>query len=201
MSINFNFRMLLLCIATPFLSSCGGLLSSEKPVEKTYQLTPYIISQSEEGAESKPSLALSLMVVPGLDSDRILTISPDAELNHFAGARWPEHLPELMKSLLRRSLSSSGQFARVSGQRSAGIEDCQLSLEIQQFVTLIDRNNVASEVHLQMAGDFECMNVVRSITLEERISVTTNGLPAIVRAYQQGLDRLSSSLVKHLQDE
>ena len=201
MSANFSLRVLPLVFASTVLFSCGGLLDSDKPIEKTYQLDPYIASQTVAEPSSRPALSMSLTVVPGLDTDRILTINPDAELNHFSGARWPEHLPELAESLFRRSLQSSGLFSRVSRNRDSGIEDCSLELEIQQFSTSIDRNNVASHVQLQLAGNFKCLDVRYSIDLKERVAVNTQGLPAVVRAHQEGINRLSISLLEQLRTD
>jgi ABC-type uncharacterized transport system auxiliary subunit len=197
-SANFKFRVLPLIFIGTVLSSCGGLLDSNKPIEKTYQLDPYIASQPAAEPPGRPGLSMSLTVVPGLDTDRMLTINPDAELNHFSGARWPEHLPELAESLFRRSLQSSGLFSRVSRSRDSGGDDCTMELEIQQFSTSIDRNSVASDVQIKLAGSFSCHDIQHSIDLKERVAVNTQGLPAVVRAHQEGINRLSISLLEQL---
>ena len=201
MSANFRFRVLPLIFVGTVLSSCGGLLDSDKPIEKTYQLDPYIASQPAADLSGRPALSMSLTVVPGLDTDRIITINPDAELNHFSGARWPEHLPELAESLIRRSLQSSGLFSRVSRNRNSDGEDCILELEIQQFSTSINRTNVATDVQIKLAGNFSCHDIQHSIDLKERVAVSTQGLPAVVRAHQEGIIRLSTSLLEQLRTD
>ena len=107
-------QWLFISLACVGLPACGGLLNSDEAVEHTYWLQPYSVQQSPLPAPDSPGLVVRFKVVPGLDSDRLLTLAPDAELNHVAGARWPDALPEFAGSLIRRSLRTAGWFSRVS---------------------------------------------------------------------------------------
>ena len=42
-------------------------------------------------------LQLAVTAIPGLDTDRILALSVDAELKPFIGANWVDYLPELAR--------------------------------------------------------------------------------------------------------
>ena len=48
---------------------------------------------------------MTVSAVPGLDTDRVLALSTDARLNQYANARWPDHLPEVLTSVMKRSLA------------------------------------------------------------------------------------------------
>ena len=74
------------------------------------------LEHSVQASSSEPvtSVAVSVVVVPGLDTDRMLTLSEDSELNYFAAARWADHIPEMLESLTGRTLQASGTFDVIS---------------------------------------------------------------------------------------
>ncbi len=190
---DFKTTLLLLSVAV-VLASCGGLLNSDKPADKTFWLSPYSTSHSSGLSADAPDLALSVKVVPGLDSDHLLTMSPDAELNHYEGARWPDHLPEFAGSLLRRSLQESGRFARVSDGRNSGSQDCQLDLEIKRFYTQIDRSGMATSVQIYMSGHFDCQGLSKPVKLAASAAVSGQQLTDIVSAHQRAMDQIFRSV-------
>ena len=65
------------------LSSCSGLLDSGQPAQRTFLLTPYSPSVAASTGGEINGLTVKLAAAPGLDSDRLLTLSPDAGLSHF----------------------------------------------------------------------------------------------------------------------
>ncbi len=180
------------------LVACGGLLSSDSAVERTYWLQPYTAQQPPVPAQERRGLVVRFSVVPGLDSDRLLTLGTDAELNHIAGAHWPDHLPEFAGSLIRRSVQSAGLFTKVSSERESGQQDCELDLQALKFYTLLDRAGVASSVQISISGQYKCQDLLQPVVLDVNVHVTQNQVTGVVAAHQQAMDSLMHSLLRQL---
>ena len=129
-------RLPLLFVSTLLLASCSGVMDSAQPAKQYYMLSPLSGGAGTGGTAQGPELSLAVSAVPGLDSDRVQALSGDARLNYYANARWPDHLPEVLTSVIKRSLSASGQFSGVTqGNRVRG-DGWLLQLEVQQFFVL-----------------------------------------------------------------
>jgi ABC-type uncharacterized transport system auxiliary subunit len=189
----------LLLLSLTMLMSCGGLLNSDKAVDKTFWLQPYKSNKPTNTLPAPRGLSVAFTVIPGLDSDLLLTMNPDAELNHFSGARWPDHLPELVGSLVQRSISDSGLFASVSSDRDSNTGDCELSLELQDFYTRTNRNGLASSVQMSLMGHLDCDGDSSYLKMESTTPVQGQSLAEIVAAHQSGLDRVLESLLLQIE--
>jgi ABC-type uncharacterized transport system auxiliary subunit len=199
MNFHDNHRFGLLALAFLLTSSCGAMLNSDKPVEKTYWLSPYTTSQSTDSSTHRPGLTVSFTVIPGLDSDRLLTLNPDAELNHFSAARWPDHLPEFVGSLVRRTLQQTGRYPHVSDGRNSGQHDCELELEAQEFYTRITPGGAAASVQISMAGHYDCQDTSHVLMLEANSTVAGRQITDIVAAHQRALNQLMQSLLAQIE--
>jgi len=167
------------------LTACGGLTTSDKPVTRTWMLMPLEQSSGSEPSAEVTTIELSVAAVPGLDTDKILTLSSEAELNHFAGARWAEHTPEMLESLLARSLQGSGKFEVVASQA-----DCDLHLEVAEFYAYTGSSGVASEVRIEIDGQYSCRSEKsKPILLQASIPVHENKMSTIVAAFQEGVNK------------
>jgi ABC-type uncharacterized transport system auxiliary subunit len=144
------FSMLML-----FTGACTGLTQSDKPAITKWWLEPYVAASQPESVDQPVSVALSVTVVPGLDTDRILTLSGDAELGHFASARWVDNLPELLASLLERSLQATGRFVMVSESAASRPGNCLLELEFREFFADIGPGGTTTGVRIATHGRFQ----------------------------------------------
>jgi len=115
------------------LSGCGGMLSSDQPPEHVYWLEPASLRLGEASTPALPDLIVVVDTIPGLDTDRILVKGPGARMNHYAGARWPDHLPEVLTAIVRLSLESTGRFRRISTASQANDDEWLLDLELREF--------------------------------------------------------------------
>ena len=172
-------------LAVLFLTACGGLTTSDKPVTRTWLLMPLEQSSGPDPSEEVTTIELSVVAVPGLDTDKILTLSSDAELNNFTGARWAEHTPEMLESLIARTLQGSGNYEVVTSQA-----DCDLHLEVQAFFAYTGSSGVASEVRVQVSGQYSCRSEKsKPIHLQASIPVRENKTSTIVAAFQSGINK------------
>ena len=200
MKISRYFVVFLLVSASLVINACGGMTRSDKPATKTWWLQPY--TGMTEAQPSAPALllAVSITVIPGLDTDRILTLSQTAELNHYAGARWADNLPELVTSLVARTLKASPGFEVVPDRAPGGPEDCDLKLEIREFFAAIDVSGATTAVRVAMDGQYQC-GQGKAVAIQLSASVPVNGdrMSAIVAAFQQAMDGVMRDLLEKLQ--
>ncbi len=179
------------------MAGCGGLIHSDKPAESTWWLEPFTESLSQTEAGPAAKIAVRISVVPGLDTDNILTLSDNAQLNHYSGARWADHLPELVDSLTTRTLQASGRYDVVAGQRDNLAEDCELRLEVREFFALLAPSGDTSSVRLAMDGGYWCdSGEHRMVKLEASIPVYEQNMSSIVNAFQTGMNSVMRDLLQ-----
>lgn len=198
--MNKKTRLPLLFVSTLLLASCSGVMDSAQPAKQYYMLSPLSGGAGTGGTAQGPELSLAVSAVPGLDSDRVQALSGDARLNYYANARWPDHLPEVLTSVIKRSLSASGQFSGVTQGNRVRSDGWLLQLEVQQFYGLRDAAGATSSVSVEMAGMIECEGRRDSFTLSDSNTVTNERLSAVVAAHQQGLDEVTRQLLNQIDE-
>jgi ABC-type uncharacterized transport system auxiliary subunit len=186
----------LLC--TLALAGCGGLLTSKQPARQYYLLQPLNAAGGGFEGGQNTVLRLGLDVIPGLDTDRILALDPDARLASYANARWPDHLPEVLSSVLRRSLESTGRFARVETGGRGADGDWILDLELRGFYGIRDGAGSTGSVRVALAGSLACGSETHRLDLADGAPVAEERLAAIVAAHQAALDSVTRDLVEQL---
>lgn len=186
---------------TWLLTACSSLTQSEKPAMTTWWLEPYTgTTTMTADAESLKPVAISVSAIPGLDNNQILTLSPDAELKPYSGARWADHSPELLLSLIGRSLDASGRFATTSGAGGRGAESCDLQLELRQFYADLDATGHSSGVRVALSGWYRCDSsepVV--INSHAYIAIADDRLRVIVAAFQKAMDQVTQDILQQIQ--
>ncbi len=178
------------------LSGCSGILESDAPPVTEWWLEPVTPGRPvDRGGET---LVLNLAVVPGLDSDRILNLGPQARLNHYAGAHWPEHLPEVLGSVLARSFEQGGWRAVRLGNRARSEDECLLNLETRAFYGRVNQDNVTQRVEVRFEGSLDCGSTQQPVSTRQDISVPENRMGTIVAAFQtalgQGVEELTAAM-------
>jgi len=188
---------LLLILAVLGLNGCAGVLESNKPAREVYLLQAPE-SHSTPVAADAATLVMSLTTVPGLDTDDIQVLGSNSRLNPVANAHWADNLPEVMKSLSRRTLIDSGKFRSVSLANLARPGEWQVELELQAFYGLQDSSGVTRSVLFRMEASIRCGDQSGLAHLESRQSVSSSSLADLVSAHQQALNeslpRLASEI-------
>ena len=181
------------------LGACSGLTQSDKPAIKRWWLEPYVQAAPVELVESPVPVTLSVTVIPGLDSDRILTLSNDAELSQFAAARWVDHLPELVSSLIGRSLQATAQFEVTTERAASGVENCSLELDLREFFVDIGSSGRVSGVRVAINGSFECDSSLPIVFHSaSSVVVTDERMTVIVAAFQQAMDDVTKDIFNNI---
>ena len=199
MKISRYFVVFLFVSASLVINACGGMTRSDKPATKTWWLQPYTGMTEAQPSDSASLVEVSITVIPGLDTDRILTLSQTAELNHYAGARWADNLPELATSLVARTLQASPGFEVIPDRAPSNAEDCDLRLEIREFFAAIDVSGATTAVRVAMDGQYQCgQNKPVSIQLSTSAPVNDDRMSTIVAAFQQAMDGVMRDLLGKL---
>ena len=176
------------------VAACSGMLDSKQPAERVYWLEPLIVQHAVVTDSSRPSLVVSVTAAPGLDTDRLLILEPGARLNHYAAARWPDNIPEVLESHLRTTLESTGRFSRVSSGPASRSMDWALELEVRKLYTLVN----ARKVQMVLSGYVSCGAADYAIAMHATAGIDDDRLSEIVAAYQRVLNEVSRQLVVQL---
>ncbi|NOR20283.1 MAG: hypothetical protein GQ538_09385 [Xanthomonadales bacterium] len=196
-SVKFQKPFLTACllVSALFVSACSGLNRSDKPATKTWWLVPYNGSMVATTTVPPVNVAVSVTVVPGLDTHRILALSDNAHLSKYAGARWADSLPELVTSLVSRSLEGSGRFEVVSSRSDSG--ECDLEIEVQEFYARLGANKQTTGVRVAMDGFYRCDGTEPvPIRLNASAAVHDDRMTVIVAVFQGALDEVMKSLLE-----
>lgn len=178
------------------LAACGSLLESPQATSRMFMLSP--LEASAATRSHAELMKLKIRVVPGLDTDRLVTVADNVELNHFAAARWPDNLPEFSRSLVERSLKAHGWMIQDQTKQAAGREICELSLEIEQFLTLLDPAGQPASVQVSWDGLYHCGTSPLPVRVSESVPVGQKDITGVVRAYQQGFDLAMRSTIRQI---
>lgn len=179
------------------LSACSGLLTSDAPPRQEYLLMP-LPSAATNSVGDIASLTLSVSAIPGLDSNRILALGSDARLNPYGNARWTDHLPEVLNSVMRRSLAGSGLVGSVESAAFPDGTDGSVSLETEAFYGVRDGSGDTRTVQIRMAGTLHCAGSTKALRLESSQAVPEQRLASVVAAFQSGLDDVTRQLLTQL---
>ena len=177
------------------VSACAGTLTSDHPARQYYLLEPLSLPAPGSTSEPMPTLALTVNAVPGLDTDHIQAINADSRLNHYANARWADFLPEVLGSVLRRSLVSSGQFDSVKTNTAPDSGDWILELEIQKFYGVQNSSGSTSNIVAEFEGLLMCKDQSRHMQLSSSTPVHEEKLSVVVKAHQKALDDITGQLL------
>lgn len=201
MARNTSEKTLVLCLLliTIGLGACGGLTQSDKPAVTTWWLNPFTGVAQTENPAPVASVSVSVAVVPGLDTDQILTLSDDSELKPYAAARWVDNLPELTKSLVSRTLEASGSFEVVSERARAEHKRCDLQLELREFFANLNSSGQTRSVQISMHGSYQCESeALIPIQIKASVPVQDNRMRTIVAAFQQAMNSAMMDLLETL---
>jgi ABC-type uncharacterized transport system auxiliary subunit len=190
-------RFLLIVVVVPWLVGCSSILTSDQPADQIYWLEPADLSAEFDAPAQALGVRVTISVVPGLDTDRILIKGPGPTLNQYAGARWPDNLPEIMWSLLGRTMESSGLFTRTESSSEA-----ELKLEVREFFAVANDTGSSPTISVSVQGQLTCERTAGSEVLGSQVSQTAsaNRLSAIVVAHQSALDDVMRDLVLRIRE-
>lgn len=181
--------LLQLMVLALVLGGCGGVLTSDQPPEHVYWLEAVDLQLGEPPAGDLPDLVVAVRAIPGLDTDRILVRGPGARLNHYAGARWPDHLPEIVTVAVRLALESSGRFNRVRSGSRLNRGEWTLDLELREFFAVVTTVGAPPDVQVKLVGHVSCGSGNTAVSAATTAAAQADRLAEIVAAFQNAVDK------------
>lgn len=191
-------HLLLWLIYGGALGGCGGVLTSDQPADHIYWLETVDLQLGAAPTDPPADLFVVVRTVPGLDTDRILVKGPGARMNHYAGARWPDNLPEVMSALVRLSLESSGRFTRISNGFPVKRNGWMLELELREFFAVVTAAETPPSIHVELAGHLNCSSRSTTVSASAAAPASRVKLSAIVAAFQRATDDVMVDLGQQL---
>jgi ABC-type uncharacterized transport system auxiliary subunit len=192
-------RLVLWTTFAATLGGCGGLLTSDQPPEHVFWLEAVSLRLGEPPAEGLPDLIVAVRALPGLDTDRILVKGPGARLNHYAGSRWPEHLPEVVTATVRLSFESSGRVHRVGSGSQVRRDEWLLDLELREFFAVVSTAGTPPQVHVTLAGHLNCGSINTAVSAATTAPAREDKLSTIITAFQSATDNALTTLGEQLE--
>lgn len=180
---------LLLC-----LTGCGGLLVSDQPAEQTFWLEPPTPGAAAANPGGGQSIRVRLEARPGLDTDRILVRRTGGRLNHYEGAKWPDHSADVVESMLRLALESTGAYSRVLGNRDSGAAAQSIQAELRRFFAVYRAGSSSPVVEVEIAGFLDCGSASGPVASEAEIPASGDTLVEVVRAFQRATDEVLTEI-------
>jgi cholesterol transport system auxiliary component len=145
------FRMAAFALAS-LLAGCGSLRESAAPADVVYQLRAV-----DAPALSAPIpgelVVLRPLSRPGLDTDRIVVVLPDRQLDAYRGSRWSARAPDLVQSLLLDGLRARNAWRTVLPDRGEFRGRWVLQTEIRDFQAEYAAPGAAPTVRVTLRGE------------------------------------------------
>ena len=192
-------RILPWLVGTAALGGCGSMLTSDQPPEHVYWLEAVTLELGEPPSGALPDLVVEVRTIPGLDTDRVLVKGPGARLNYYAGARWPDHLPEIVTATVRLSLESSRRFNRVSSGPQIRRVEWSLDLELREFFAVVTKAGTPPQVRVKLVGHMNCGSVSTAVGAAITAPAREDRLSEIITAFQSATDNALIRLGEQLQ--
>lgn len=165
--------LVLLVLMAAVGSGCALQLGRDVAPTRTYWLTPPLL-------EVKAHLhQVDVTAVPGLDTDQMLALDGDNRLAPYAGARWNGAIPQLLRSLVERSMDG-------------GVGEQTLRIEVRRFFVERDAGEhgvatVEFAATLLQHADPPRLFVAREPVREQRLG-------AVAAAFQRAVDETITGL-------
>lgn len=170
---------LLVAVLAGTAAACSFPLQQSGPPARTYWLEP---AEVEGVARLR---AVEATAVPGLDTNRLLALDDDRQLVPYAGARWAGDLPDLVASVVARSLGARDPAGSVT-----------LHLEIRRF--FVERSAGSAGEAVVAVAAWRDGAAGAPETFRAREPVDTRRLGAVADAFQTALDRVVAELADWL---
>lgn len=192
-------RLRLAAAAMLFLlaASCGGILPAPAPAPHLFRLTPLA-----PAAAAGPPISLQLVVAAlaapaALDTQRIALARGTNSFDYFANAAWTDQAPQMLQTLIVKSLRNGGRF-RVVAQQSAEVHaDVVVVTDLRRFEAYYGGGG-APEIRVAL----DCLlvrmperSVIAARSFAASAPAAKNDTPAIVAAFDAAFHATMAEMV------
>lgn len=184
------------------LAACAP---SGAPDYVLYHLNPPAQPTAQAGAKPAPvSLSIDIPVTgSGLDTHRIALRKGSTEMDFYAGARWPDTVPSMLKSLLVETFEQSGMVQSVSDHAAGIAADYMLLVEIRDFEAIYRDGAQQTPPGVKVALSAKLLRMPgRELIATQRVqqeeAAQSASLAAVIGAFDRANQRALQQLVTNL---
>ncbi|PVA09238.1 hypothetical protein DC366_15175 [Pelagivirga sediminicola] len=178
--------------AVAALGGCSALSSLNEaatPID-TYDLTPAPGTGGTGGA-GRTLLVARPTAPAGIASDRIMVKQGAAAISYLPDARWADELPEVVRSLLVRSIAGTGRMGYVGPSEGGPVPDLALLTRIDRFELQVAAGTVTARVDISLSLLRDADQRVLKTRAFGSSAIAASDLPVdVVAAFQAILDTL-----------
>ena len=187
-------RILVLMIVA-LLPACGALTSASQTLDVYELRAPEPIAASSR--RSTVELVVEEPNASGaLDTDRILIRPTPVQAQYLPGARWADPAPQMVQTLLLRSLTASGAFQSVGRRPIGSIGDFAVLTELSDFgaVPVGDQAQVNIRMSVRLVRERDA-TVVATGNFGASAMAGGTGTDEIVAAFDRALGDLLAAII------
>jgi len=183
-------------------AGCGGTFTSKAPVSRAYVLYPASAAAAGEPVRTTPIFSGALRITrpvpgPGFETDRILLLRADRQLDFYANGHWAAPIPDVIGALARETLQPRGLFTSVYGDGTPLRADYFLQVVVRAFVA--DYTRGENPVALVLLDCTLVQRLDRTIlanfTARGEAPAAANRMTEVVAAHEQALQQALESVV------
>ena len=142
-------------------------------------------------------LQVYLLPSQALNSARIAVLPAGNLISSYAGSRWSDPAPRLLRNHLLNAFQADGRVAALSSDDDNLQADFALGGELQAFQSEYQGNAVTIVLRLQARlVDSRSQRIIASQRFEVRQAVDSQQVPAVVNAFGQANDRLAAQVLQ-----
>ena len=188
-------RLLILLTALGLLGGCS-ILPTATP-QQVY-LLPSHNSAPSAGAAVDWSLRINQpQASQALDNPRIAVLPQGNLISSYAGSRWSDPAPRLLRNHLLNAFQNDGRVRALSSDDDNLQADFSLGGELQAFQSEYQNGAVSVVLRLQARLiDSRSQRIIASQRFEVRQPVSDPQVPAVVVAFGQASDQLAAQVLQ-----
>lgn len=172
-----------------------SLLPEREPV-RLFTLPEPSLSASDEATRDLTLRLDTPSAGAPLDGRRLLVMPSPGEFQAYAGARWSDDAPRLLRDHLIAAFRLDGRLAAVVNDTSRARSDATLASHLGAFHSRYREGapEVIMRLDVQLL-DESSREVLASRRIEAVVASEDDSLDAVVEAFDRAADRLASELV------
>lgn len=186
-------KLVALCALGAALGGCALSSIAGEPAPQIFTLlapTPAPVASEMNASVSAALVVDDFTASAAINSARIVYQPNPHELKYFAGARWVDLAPLMVRNLTVETLENSHRFVSVAARGTGINSDYVIKGDIRQFAAENEagKMQVRVDIFLRVVSNLK-RNVVAAKDFTAVEPVTASGIAAIVAAYDKALAR------------
>ncbi|NIJ41090.1 cholesterol transport system auxiliary component [Parvibaculum indicum] len=189
------FRATVFAASLVSLGGCALVDVASEPAPRFFTLTPPALQSMTSPVPAQLSVQ-AFTASAALETSRIVYQPSENEIKYYAGARWADQTPDMIRRLTIETLERSGAFAAVLGEGAPAKADYLLSGEIRRFAAMPATGNEKriEVVLLTRLTEKGSGRILGTKLFSETVTSPDGRMDNVVGAYNAALGNVLSQL-------